>query len=101
MGCPKDDSKIDEWHLYPSAIEEYDNLDLVLVDGRFRIACCIKSHPKVNGFILLHDSQRKEYEDAGLFLEHFKTVGSLTAFRKKTPEVPLEELFEIYRWKTD
>lgn len=58
------------WQFVDSISDFPDNyFDLVVVDGRARIACMLKSKPKVKlgGVILLDDSQRKHYE-AGINL---------------------------------
>ena len=41
-------------------------LDVVIVDGRARVACMLAAWPRVaeSGFLLLHDAERREY-DAG------------------------------------
>lgn len=60
-GHPKDKSKIENWALYPSVILNQDKIfDLILVDGRFRIACCAAASIKMSekSFLMLHDCER-------------------------------------------
>lgn len=57
---------------YVTAIGKYgDNtFDLVSVDGRSRVACVREAYKKVKkgGFILMDNSERKEYFDAHLYM---------------------------------
>jgi hypothetical protein len=63
-GVPKDKSKIDNWVLYPKSILQKDGIfDLILVDGRFRLACCAAAAIKMSNdsILLLHDCDRYKY----------------------------------------
>ena len=58
-GHPKDHSKIDDWPKYSSALLKIRNFfpDLILVDGRFRVACALKSisRMKKDSYLMIHD----------------------------------------------
>lgn len=58
--------------------------DMILVDGKDREACLNVAHDLVTdrGFILLHDSGRKEYED---FIKLYKSV------KLTDGEIPVKE----------
>jgi len=63
------------------------NPDLILVDGRFRIACCLnllnKIHIKKKFIIILDDyKKRKEYHYLNKFFE-IKKVGRLGVLKPK------------------
>lgn len=81
-GSPIDDSKISDWIKYPSSIlEQKENFDLVLVDGRFRVACCAAAAMKMSksSFLLLHDCER--YKE--IPLKKIDQVESLAAYIKE------------------
>lgn len=48
-----------------------EKYDIIIVDGRDRVNCCISSINALsaNGVIVLDDSERKDYEKAGTFLK--------------------------------
>jgi hypothetical protein len=81
-GAPIDNSKKSDWIKYPSSIlEQKEDFDLILVDGRFRIACCASAAMKMSkdSFLLLHDCER--YKD--IPLTKIDQVGSLAAYTKE------------------
>ena len=91
-GSPIDESKISDWVKYPNSIlEQKENFDLVLVDGRFRVACCAAAAIKMskNSFLLLHDCER--YND--IPLTKIDQVGSLAVYIKE--DINEEELINI------
>jgi hypothetical protein len=90
-GSPIDKSKISNWVKYPNSIlEQKEDFDLVLVDGRFRVACCAAAAMKMskNSFLLLHDCER--YND--ILLTKIDQVGSLAVYIKKN--IDEEELIK-------
>lgn len=57
-GAPKDSSKIANWPNYSSCIAQAtDAVDLILVDGRFRVACAAIAYKHLvnGGYLLVHD----------------------------------------------
>jgi hypothetical protein len=91
-GAPMDNSKMSDWIKYPNSIlDQKENFDIVLVDGRFRIACCAAAAIKMSkdSFLLLHDCER--YKD--IPLEKIDQVGSLAAYVKGN--IDEEELLKI------
>ena len=69
--------------IYGGAYSEFalnlpDNFDIIIVDGRDRVNCCKKSLNALTpqGVIVLDDSDRKNYDEAGTFLKDngFKTI---------------------------
>jgi hypothetical protein len=86
-GFPKDKSKIHLWPNYSLSIfSQKKDYDLVLVDGRFRVACtlnCILNLPD-DCAILIHDFwNRLEYHEVLRFLKTVKQTDSLGVFKKK------------------
>ena len=63
-----------DWKRYSTSISEYDIIrDLVLIDGRLRIACALKSYYKMDqdSFLLFHDyTDRPQYS----IIEKFFTI---------------------------
>jgi hypothetical protein len=91
-GSPIDNSKISDWIKYPNSIlEQKEDFDLILVDGRFRVACCAAAAMKMfdESFLLLHDCER--YND--IPLKKIDQVGSLAAYTKSNFDE--EELIKI------
>ena len=60
------------------ALESGSNYDIIVVDGRDRVNCCINSIGALSesGVIVLDDSERKQYSEAILFLknQNFKKI---------------------------
>jgi len=80
-GNPRDKSKILDWIKYPNSIlEQKENFDLILVDGRFRRACCAAAAMRMSkdSFLLLHDCER--YKD--IPLTKIDQVESLAVYTK-------------------
>ena len=91
-GAPIDNSKKSDWIKYPSIIlEQKEDFDLVLVDGRFRVACCALAAMKMskNSFLLLHDCER--YKEVPL--KKIDQTGSLAVYEKG--DVEEDELIRI------
>lgn len=91
-GAPIDNSKKSDWIKYPNIIlKQEEDFNLILVDGRFRIACCAAAAIKMskNSFLLLHDCERYK----NIPLKKIDQVGSLAAYIKE--DIEEEELISI------
>ena len=99
----ENDDKKENWENYPKSIFKHtENFDLILVDGRFRVACALCSIYKMNDdSILLFDdyTPRKQYHVIEPFFEKIETVDSMTVFKKKSniDLSELEKLIEEYK----
>ena len=79
------------WHNYSKLIRNCDlDLDLVLVDGRFRVASTLETIKKVNDncFILIHDYRQpnnnmRGYEFVEKYLDIIENIDTLYVFKKK------------------
>ena len=81
------------WNNYSKIIRKCDlKLDLVLVDGRFRVASCLETIKKVdnNCFILIHDYRQQKsatsirgYEFVEKYLDIIEFKDNLYVFKKK------------------
>ena len=91
-GAPIDNSKMCDWIKYPSSIlEQKEDFDLILVDGRFRVSCCAAAAIKMSkdSILLLHDCER--YKE--IPLKKIDQVGSLAAYKRDS--LYEEELLKI------
>ena len=103
-GHPKDHTKKDNWHLYSSALDLVDDVpDIVLVDGRFRVACAVKAYYKLkDGVMLVHDYAREQYHVIEELFELIERKDNLAAFRKRAGlEEKALEMYEKYKFKVD
>jgi hypothetical protein len=81
--------------------EEQDSIDLILIDGRFRVACCLKCYDviKDNCMIAFDDFLPRPHYN--IVLEYFDIVEKTTDNRmvilkkKKNVDIP-KELIEKY-----
>jgi len=94
-GYPKDDSKKHLWPNYSKSVfSEKKNYDLVLVDGRFRVACilnCLLNTPE-KCTIIVHDFwNRPQYHVALEYLETKERADTLGVFVKK-PRINQEDV---------
>jgi hypothetical protein len=85
-GYPKDKTKKHLWPNYAlSVFSQSKNYDLVLVDGRFRVACILNyllNTPK-SSTLIIHDFwNRSEYHNLLKYLHLKKRVDSLGVFGK-------------------
>lgn len=88
---------------YISHIKHTGKKDLILVDGRFRVACAISSYNRLseNGVLLFHDFHRKNYKDVLKIYYIYKRVESLVLL-KPQKNVQSDRLVKIFnRYKTD
>jgi len=97
-GHPADNSSMHLWRDYSTA--DVGQPDLILIDGRFRVACgiqCCLKYP--NAIIMIHDfAHRTEYHPLLQFLDVFSSTDSLVVARVK-PELDkavLEDAFEKF-----
>jgi len=106
-GQPVDDRSKHTWPNYPVAPwRHWDTADLVLVDGRFRVACTLESilraTPETR--IVIHDFwNRTEYHAVLPFLDWQQSVETLGVFRRR-PEIDrrrVEDLLGDYRYRTN
>ncbi len=105
-GNPGINCKTEDMIRYSNSInelstEEKSNIDLVLIDGRFRVACCLKcfSSIKDNCLIIFDDFlNRKQYH---IVLEYFDIIKitrdkRMVILKKKKCEPPSLDLITKY-----
>jgi len=85
-GSPKDKTKISEWPTYSSVLKDLVNYypDLILVDGRFRVACALKSiaRMKKDSYLMIHDYTTL-FQTVENYFNIVDKAGSLYVFSKK------------------
>lgn len=99
-GYPKDESKKHLWPNYSLSIFSQKKFyDLVLVDGRFRVACtlnCILSTPE-NCTIIIHDFwNRPQYHIVLKYLRVKDKIDTLGVFSKES-NINLQELQSLIK----
>lgn len=106
LGYPGPNSKKEDWINYSSHMsflgdEELKVVDLVLIDGRFRVACCLKCFDLVNSdcFIAFDDFlNRPQYH---VILNYYEIIEQssdniMVILKKKTGVTVPRELIEQY-----
>ncbi len=103
-GYPTDKSKKKNWPSYAKqAFEESSDYDLVLIDGRFRVACVLNAclQLKPNAKILIHDFyNRPEYHLVLRFLDEIEKVDTLGLFsvKEQNEKEQIAKLLKKYQW---
>ena len=106
-GMPRDASKKALWPNYSAA--PYQNSDchpdLILVDGRFRIACCLMAALNApDATVLVHDyNARPTYRIVEDFFEIERRVDSIAQLRRRraVPESKIQPVWERYAASPD
>ena len=98
-GYPGKETTIDDWKRYIQAYKKEYNANIILIDGRFRVACALDIFPKIKNdtLILIHDYDRKEYHILEKFYIKVKIWDSLILFDKnQTVNSIPESLYNFY-----
>jgi len=105
-GYPGTDSSLDDWIKYSNVITTLDSnllskLDLILIDGRFRVACCLKLYQYINNncLIVFDDFLNRPYYH--IVLDYFEIIDKtsdniMVVLKKKNGDNPSLELIEKY-----
>lgn len=103
-GAPED---LTRYLDFPSALGPFD---LILVDGRARVACLKKAAGLLSerGVVILHDANRRYYEEGwepyrfqALFRDHRPTVGGIwvgSLHRTLEPILDLDRQTRVWEW---
>ena len=93
-----DENERDKWELYSSGVNTL--CDIVLIDGRFRVACASYAYDllKENGVLLIHDYTpgRLEYRNIEKLYQIIETVETLVV-AKKIPNLNNKIMWEKYK----
>ena len=100
-GIPADQKQTSLFADYSLAFSKRDSdTDLVLIDGRFRVACGLQIVlSEYSGIVLLHDADRTEYKPLFNFFTVLERVDNLVALRLLPTADKLEAaiLWDIYK----
>ena len=100
-GTPVDGSAFQRYHLYPLAIwdePEFKHPDVVLVDGRFRVACAFATMLRAEKPVtLLFDDYmgRKGYHSLEDFVERKDNVANMARFEIEPDQIPKSKMTQI------
>ena len=98
MGYPGRNTNIKDWKKYIQAYKKNYNADIILIDGRFRVACALDIFSKIRNdtLILIHDYiERKEYYILERYYIKLKVWDTLALFIKNTKIKSVNR--ELYR----
>ncbi len=107
FSTPSDNSKQDNWINYYNAISFIDYIpDLVLIDGRFRVACCLYLINNINSdtVVIIHDYNiRPQYFIVEHFFDVVERVDTMIVLKLKNEidNILLETLKNKYSIDTD
>ena len=105
-GYPGKESNIIDWIKYSNVITTLDNhflskLNFILIDGRFRVACCLKCYSYINDncLIIFDDFLNRPYYH--IVLDYFEIIDKtsdekMVVLKKKNGNNPSKELIENY-----
>ena len=85
FGYPGNNTNINDWKKYIQAYKKEFNADVILIDGRFRVACALDIFSKIknNTMVLIHDYEnRKHYHIIEKFYIKIKSWDILALFIK-------------------
>lgn len=104
-GVPVDEERKNYWPEYSSTVfANKKDFDLILVDGRFRVACALAAilATSENTVIMLHDfPSRPQYHTLLKYLDAIAMADSLVVFRKR-PNLDMKNVAEEYeKYKYD
>ena len=86
FGFPGNGTSLKDWKLYIQAYKKEYNADIILIDGRFRVACALDIFSKIRNdtLVILHDyNSRKEYHIIEDYYLKIKECVNLAVFIKR------------------
>lgn len=107
-GNPGEGSTIDDWCKYSGAIQKYGSkeLDLILIDGRFRVASCLNCFDVISDSCLIAFDDFLDRPNYHIILHFYDIVDKtknnrMVILRKKDVNSPPRELIEKYEFIHD
>ena len=100
LGFPGKETNVEDWKKYIQAYKKDYNADIILIDGRFRVACGLDIFNKIRNdtVVLIHDyTNRKEYHILENYYLKMETWDTLSSFVKR-PNISLipENIYNKY-----
>ena len=87
LGYPGNDTNVNDWKKYIQAYKKEYNADIILIDGRFRVACALDIFSKIRNdtLIFIHDyKNRRQYYILERYYIKLKVWDRLALFIKNT-----------------
>ena len=83
---PGKNSSLDDWKNYFQSYKKEYNADVILIDGRFRVACALDIFSKIkeDTIILIHEYFRPQYLIIEKYYDYIYHWDTLYLFRKKS-----------------
>lgn len=104
LSWPGKQSTIEDWKNFIQAYKEEYYADVILIDGRFRVACALDIFEKIRNdtVVLLHECQRKQYSEIENYYDKIYKWENLCLFQKKKDikTVPLNIQKKHWKIKT-
>ena len=102
-GHPGAGSTIDEWRKYSGAIQTFGDtgIDFILIDGRFRVACCLKCFDLMSDSCLIAFDDFLDRPHYHIVLKFYDIIEKtsdkrMVILQKKPVPGPPRELIETY-----
>ena len=100
LGAPVGIGNIMTWpdYYWKSWSELSRDADLLLIDGRFRVACAFMAVLLLNNrdaVIMIHDAHREEYRVVEKYLDTTESVDTLNVYAMKKDIVPADVLMDL------
>ena len=85
LGYPGKGTTVEDWKKYIQAYKSEYIADIVLIDGRFRVACALDIFPKIRSYtiVLMHDYNRKYYHIVENYYIKIQMWDTLASFVKR------------------
>ena len=104
FGFPGKETNVNDWKKYIQAYKKEYNADIILIDGRFRVACGLDIFNKIRNdtIVLIHDySIRKEYHILENYYIKIEEWDNLASFIKKPninniPKIIYEKYIKVF-----
>jgi len=87
LGYPGPETTVEDWKKYVQSYKTEYNADIILIDGRFRVACGLDIFSKIrnNTLVFIHDyNNRKKYHILEKYYIKIISWGTLAGFFKNT-----------------
>ena len=103
LSYPGKHSTLNDWKNFFQAYKKEYEADVILIDGRFRVACALDIFDKIKNdtAVLLHECKRKEYSIIKNYYNLIYQGGSLCVYIKKSniSEIPLDIQMKYWNQK--
>ena len=94
LGYPSKETNVNDWKIYIQAYKKEYNADIILIDGRFRVACALDIFSKIRNdtLIFIHDyKNRKQYHIIERYYIKLKVWDTLALFIKNSSISNIDE----------